>query len=88
MLRYFQKNASDQTFSSTDLAALVGDAVVEGEPHQQVLRWWRRLVVGVTPKLTLGYTHRPFDRPVRRDHHPDPSSNNLHLIKPKLRTNL
>ena len=67
------------TFSSTDLAALVRDAVMEGEPHQQVLRRWRRVVV-VLPKNTLCQPHRPLDRPVRGDHHPDPSSRDLHLI--------
>ena len=67
------------TFSSTDLAALVRDAVVEGEPHEQVLCRWRRVVV-VLPQNTLCQPHRPLDGPVRCDHHPDPSSRDLHLI--------
>ena len=40
----------------------------------------RRRVVFVPPKNSLCQPHRPLDRPVRGDHHPDPSSRDLHLI--------
>ena len=71
------------TLFSVDLAALVRDAVVEGEPHEQVLRRRCRVVV-VLPQNTLCQPHGPFDRPVRRDHHPDPSSCDLHFISSPL----
>ena len=61
-----------------DLAALIRDAVMEGEPHDQVLRRWRRVVV-VLPNRARCHSHRSFDRPVRCDHHTDPSSCDVHL---------
>ena len=72
-------SSNKPTCSSIDLTALVRDAVVEGEPHEQVLRRRRRVVV-VLPKHTLRQPHGPFDGPVRRDHHPDPSPSDLHLL--------
>ena len=75
--KHFQINQT--TRFSVDLAALVRDAVVEGEPHEQVLRRRRRVVV-VLPQNTLCQPHGPLDGPVRRDHHPDPPPGDLHLL--------
>ena len=75
--KYFQ---IDQTTRfSVDLAALVRDAVVEGEPHEQVLRRGSRVVV-VLPQNTLCQPHGPLDGPVRRDYHPDPPPSDLNLL--------
>ena len=75
----FKKSLPTFPFSLLlDLAALIRDAVMEGKPHDQVLRRWRRVVV-VLPNRARCHSHRSFDRPVRCDHHTDPSSCDVHL---------